>query len=195
VTEYHTELIYILAGGQSRRFGENKALVAISGEPLLVRLHRQMRQGGLQVTVVAQSTEDYATTAIATISDETPHGGPLAGIIAALKNAQNQGASWCYISSCDILEWRPEWQKALSECSLASPESQAIIMEGTPFRPFPGLYRTDLVRTAVLAWENGHRSIHRWFESLGAGISRCPVAPMQQPRAFNTPEELAKLLD
>ena len=75
---------FVLAGGQSSRMGEDKALVKFAGQPLIVRALGILREAGLQPSIAgarsnlgsfAQVVEDLATQA---------GQGPLAGICSAL---------------------------------------------------------------------------------------------------------------
>jgi len=51
----------VLAGGESRRFGSDKALARFRGEPLVQRLARTLRDAGFaQVMVAAKDVLKYA---------------------------------------------------------------------------------------------------------------------------------------
>lgn len=190
---------YILAGGQSRRFGENKAIVSISGEPLIVRLANQLASEGQDVTLVTQKASDYLAYGIPVMEDGVDNAGPLAGVIAALRASSQKGDEWCLISSCDILDWRKEWFPVLKGAVESSASALAAIFSGEEhggFRPFPGLYRSTLVGLAEEVWAEGVRSMrefHRRIESLGKA-EKCPLRPDLLPKTFNTRAELEQIL-
>ena len=190
---------YILAGGQSRRFGENKALVSISGEPLIVRLASQLASEGRDVTLVVQKATDYLAYGIPVIEDGVDQAGPLAGVVAALRASKGCGDEWCLISSCDILDWQKEWFPVLKGAVESSPSALAAIFLGEghgEFRPFPGLYRSMLVGLAEEVWAEGVRSMrefHRLIESQGK-VEKCPLRRNLLPKTFNTRAELEQIL-
>lgn len=75
----------VLAGGQSRRFGSDKALAQFDGQSLLVRAVDQL--SGWCEAVIVVGREDAPAPTI----PDWPHAdmGPLAGLAAALRHAQD----------------------------------------------------------------------------------------------------------
>lgn len=188
---------YLLAGGQSSRFGENKALVSVFGETLIVRLARQLASNGLDVTLVVQEVSEYAQWGIPSIEDGVPNSGPLAGVLAALRDADRLGIEWCFISSCDILDWRTQWGATLVSSIRSNPDAvAAVLSNGKPndFRPFPGLYRTLLWEFGSELWSEGVRSMREFHRRIDKKVEKCRVAADLLPESFNTPAELQRLL-
>jgi molybdopterin-guanine dinucleotide biosynthesis protein A len=73
---------FVLAGGQSSRMGEDKALVQFAGQPLVAHALETLRQAGLTVSLAGGG----ATLAhfAPLIEDSDPGLGPLGGVCAAL---------------------------------------------------------------------------------------------------------------
>ena len=193
------ESAYILAGGQSSRFGVNKALVSILGEPLIVRLANQLASDGLEMRLVAQKISDYESLGIPTIEDGQTNGGPMAGVLAALADCQRSSREWCFICSCDMLDWQPQWQVALTEAISLQPDCSAAVLSGEfddahTFRPFPGLYRASLLGIARDLWDEGVRSMRGFHGRIASEVRFCRTVAELLPRCFNTPEELAERL-
>lgn len=69
----------VLAGGQSSRMGQDKALLDIDGESLLMRSQRLLKELGAQSVAVCRNDG-----AASSIQDIYPDSGPLGGIHAAL---------------------------------------------------------------------------------------------------------------
>ena len=188
---------YILAGGQSSRFGENKALVSVFGEPLIVRLASQLVSDSMNVTLVVQNVEDYSAYGIPSIEDGLENSGPLAGVLAALRNSEGLGDEWCVITSCDILNWRTEWISALNSALNSTPDAEAVVFSGEKpesFQPFPGLYRTEILELGKELWNDGVRSMRKFHSRIGKKVVRCPLERILHPKTFNTQEELKELL-
>jgi molybdopterin-guanine dinucleotide biosynthesis protein A len=73
---------FVLAGGESRRMGRDKALVEFAGEPLVARAIGILREAGLEARIAgARATLDAFAPVVA---DAEPGRGPLGGICAAL---------------------------------------------------------------------------------------------------------------
>jgi molybdenum cofactor guanylyltransferase len=187
-------LAYILAGGRSSRFGSNKALVPIDGEPLILRLRRQMEQAGLTVSIVSQTTSDYSNLGVRTIRDGVPHAGPLVGMIAALQDCLMHGQAWCIVSCCDMLDWHKEWAIGLESARQATENAKLISLAGNSFLPFPCLVCTDLLGMAEKLMTSEKPSMKAFFARVGEFADRCKTPPERVPLGFNTPEELERLL-
>src|ERR1700733_13154641 len=76
---------FVLAGGQSTRMGQDKALLMLGGEPLVKRALSKLKQVCAEVAV-AGGTEALQRFGHV-ISDKNPGCGPLGGIVAALEQS------------------------------------------------------------------------------------------------------------
>ncbi len=74
----------ILAGGKSRRYGKNKALVDIDGIPLIQRVLGVMKSLFPSVILITNTPETYAFLDIPMYEDKIKGLGPLGGIFTAL---------------------------------------------------------------------------------------------------------------
>ena len=73
---------FVLAGGRSSRMGEDKALVRLGGQPLVVHALDILRGAGLTASLAGGSSALAAFAPL--VPDSQPGLGPLAGICAAL---------------------------------------------------------------------------------------------------------------
>lgn len=67
----------LLAGGQSSRMGQDKALLDWHGVPLIEHMHQLLEQAGAARVVVSGNRAGYAS-----VEDETPDLGPLGGLLS-----------------------------------------------------------------------------------------------------------------
>lgn len=81
---------FVLAGGESRRMGRDKALIEFAGEPLVVRALKILREAGLDARIAGGrgDLEQFAPV----VADAEPGRGPLGGICAALAASGEQRA-------------------------------------------------------------------------------------------------------
>jgi molybdenum cofactor guanylyltransferase len=75
---------FVLAGGQSRRMGRDKAQLTLAGQPLIVHSLSALRAAGL-APEIAGARSDLSRFA-PVIPDHSPDLGPLSGICAALES-------------------------------------------------------------------------------------------------------------
>ena len=88
----------ILAGGESRRMGKNKALLELDGKSLIERLVLAFEELFAEVFVVANDPAPYEAISSRIVPDLYPGLGPLAGIHSALRHARHE---WVFVSGCD----------------------------------------------------------------------------------------------
>jgi molybdopterin-guanine dinucleotide biosynthesis protein A len=77
---------FVLAGGQSSRMGQDKALIKFAGRPLVEHAVETLKQAGLSVAIAGARPEARASLEVfaRVIVDAEPRLGPLGGICAAL---------------------------------------------------------------------------------------------------------------
>jgi molybdopterin-guanine dinucleotide biosynthesis protein A len=83
----------VLAGGQSRRMGRDKAFLPIGGRPLIERTLDTLDRRFAQVLVVANDAEKFAHLGRVVTPDLRPGAGALAGIHAAVVRATGPSAA------------------------------------------------------------------------------------------------------
>jgi molybdopterin-guanine dinucleotide biosynthesis protein A len=93
----------ILAGGQSRRMGEDKSFLVLGGTPLIERAIDRLRpQVGQLILNVHQDTKELGAYGLPIVEDaDGDHQGPLAGLLASLRWAEAQGISWIATAAVD----------------------------------------------------------------------------------------------
>ncbi|MEX0886386.1 MAG: molybdenum cofactor guanylyltransferase [Phycisphaeraceae bacterium] len=179
---------YLLAGGQSRRFGSDKARAELDGVPLLVRLARELQPLTASVTVIAHTRDAYADLGLTTIADIQPGRGPLAGLHAALHHAEHP---WLLLASCDMLQCRPHWLAALAATRTAPAPAtiQAVAFRERYWHPFPGLYHRSLLPEVERRLAAGELRMQHLLTDVATAAPMPPDWP--EVAQANTPEDLA----
>lgn len=91
--------IVILAGGQSRRMGFNKALLEIDGKPLIRILSDRMRELPGQIVISSNDQDSYGFLDIPVVPDRFAGYGPLAGLHSAMLYRKS---SLYVLLACDL---------------------------------------------------------------------------------------------
>jgi len=106
----------ILAGGQSRRMGRDKAFLSTHGQTLLARQLQTVRAAGATELFISGRTDvDYSSYPAYIVRDRFPEAGPLAGLEAALAAATH---SRLLVLAVDLPEMPAGWlRQILSDCT------------------------------------------------------------------------------
>lgn len=131
--------VYILAGGQSSRFGSDKARAVLNGEPLILRVRRMLESHASCLTVVADQADKYADLNLRTIADLRPGLGPLAGLQTALNDLRD-GERWLLLCPCDAAVIRPGWISQLLDAREDKAAAVAFRDGLGRWQPMPALY-------------------------------------------------------
>ena len=111
----------ILAGGQSRRMGQNKAFLQLGDDPLIVHVIRRLRLVTDDLLLITNNHTEYAHLGLPMHSDILPDAGALGGIYTGLMHA-SQEAILCV--GCDSPFLQP---KLLSYLVSILGESDAVM--------------------------------------------------------------------
>jgi molybdenum cofactor guanylyltransferase len=146
----------VLAGGESRRFGKDKALAQFRGEPLIARVVRELRELGFaQVAIAAKDPDKYATAAPGAelLRDPHPNQTPLAGLAAGLRASRYPLVFACAADMPFAAD------AALIDALVAGIEAHdaAVPYAGGSLQPLCGLWRKDPCLRAAEALLAGPR--------------------------------------
>lgn len=164
----------VLAGGQSSRFGSDKALAVMAdGRTLLDHAVAGLAPHVAQVVICGRDDG---------LADRpAPDMGPLGGLNAALHHAQNHGYAGVLTTGCDM----PVYPAELPAMLIGE---QAAILKGQQLLGWwPASLAPEL--DAHLAADN-NRSIHGWLDRIGARVVDMPGQVLPN---INRPEDLAGL--
>lgn len=147
----------VLAGGESRRFGQDKALALLSGEPLLTHSARLIAPF---VDDVVLSRAEPVGDLIA-VGDRPGHGlGPLGGLCGTLHHAAAKGYDAVLTIGCDM----PLVDQALL-ARIAACDGAAFVMQAPTLGCWP-VALAELLEQHLLSCDD--RSLRRWGRMVGA---------------------------
>ncbi len=168
----------VLAGGQSRRFGTDKALAELGDRPLIAHAAAALEPYVETVVICGRAFSDY----VALADRPAPGLGPLGGLAAALRHAADHGFDAVLSIGCDM----PVLPAALVE---------ALVAIGAPVAvrtlPICGLWRaSDVARLDERLAESDDRSMRGWLAACGGRWFEGDIALDN----VNTPADLAALI-
>ncbi len=166
----------ILAGGQSRRLGRDKAVESVGGQPLIQRVIQRLSQVTAEIVVVVADQTQADRFALdqgqRLTEDLYPGKGALGGIFSGLTAAQQE---WGLVVACDmpflnldllrnlmsrregfdavvpVLEGRPEPTHALYSKACLLPMEQRLKADDLKISRFYDQVRVDYVNEEAIA--------------------------------------------
>ncbi|HXM13962.1 MAG TPA: molybdenum cofactor guanylyltransferase [Candidatus Eremiobacteraceae bacterium] len=163
---------YVLAGGGSRRFGRDKALVEFDGEPLIARLIRILQTATTAPVQIVGDAAKYSQIGVECVADRWPGEGPLGGIITALEatNASLAEDSWNLIIGCDMPFLTSEWLRHMAERAAAS-QVEVVVPESTyGLEPLCACWRASAAPTLTRAFESGVRRVTEAMKQMSMEV-------------------------
>jgi molybdopterin-guanine dinucleotide biosynthesis protein A len=151
---------YVLAGGGSTRFGQDKALVEFAGKPMLGHMIELLRGLAKNVKIVAPQGK-YTNFGAEIVEDRWPGEGPLGGIITALIHASrdNSAREWNFIVSCDMPFLTAEWITYLGERATKSAAQVVLPHSANGPEPLCAVWRTDAAAAIEDQFNKGVRKV------------------------------------
>jgi molybdenum cofactor guanylyltransferase len=145
----------ILAGGESRRFGADKAAARLGGRTLLEHAIARARP---QVDDLAISASNPAAAGPIAIPDGAPGQGPLSGVLASLRRAQARGFDMMATFPCDAPFFPANLVERL-RTGLGDDIDCAIAKRGPDHHYVFALWRTSCAESLADAFGDGLRSL------------------------------------
>ena len=186
-------LIYgiILAGGAGRRMGgADKALLPLSGRPLIAHVIDRFapQVAGLAISANGDPAR-FAGFGLPVLADEEPL-GPLSGILAGLRQAATRGATALVSVPCDSPFLPGDLVPQLCLAAEAAPSGLALVQAGGRDQGGFGLGAGGLTGALWAFLASGAKPKITDFAALH-GAARAVYAGDAAFRNLNTPADLA----
>ncbi|MEF2279795.1 molybdenum cofactor guanylyltransferase [Deinococcus sp. YIM 134068] len=185
----------VTAGGRSSRFGSDKALAMLEGQPLLHHVAASL--DGCQLRLLVAPPGRYTLPNWRDVPDTRPGEGPLAALEAVLIVVREEwGAGWVALAGVDMPRLTPGYWGTLA--AARTPESQAVLALDETERPQPlaALYHTELLPHVTAVLNAGERRLRAAADPTRTVFVSHAVIQSAAPDALrnvNTPADLAVL--
>ncbi|MGF1459964.1 MAG: molybdenum cofactor guanylyltransferase [Leptolyngbyaceae cyanobacterium] len=189
----------ILAGGRSQRMGQDKALLELSGRPLLRRTWDVAQALTTSVWIVTPHRDRYQPYLPPTaqwieevpVRPDEPGPGPLQAFAQALP--QVASADWILLLACDMPKLQAntlrQWSRNLSQLP---PTAIAYLPQTNQgWEPLCGFYRPSCGASMRTYLATGQRSFQAWLDQSHV----VPILPVPDEilTNCNTPEDWQSL--
>lgn len=183
----------VLAGGQSRRMGQDKARLMLHGEPLWRRQARQLQAAGATAVGIVRQREQPALELPPDLRlwhDAVIGAGPLAGLHAALSAGETE---WLAVLATDMPRIDAGWFRWLH--GYCRPGRGAMVQHADGrFEPLAAIYPRAALPEVARRLHAGPLSLQALAEALLAQgrLARVPLPAAESWRVanWNTPAEV-----
>jgi molybdopterin-guanine dinucleotide biosynthesis protein A len=144
----------ILAGGASRRMGQDKALIQIEGIRLLDYVYGKCQELFKEIIIVTNQPQQFIDYQTPVVGDEIPGAGSLGGLYTGLKRASND---YSFCVACDMPFLKPELIAYLIEKRLHN--DVVIPKTRAGFEPLHAIYSKRCIEPIKMLLERGEFQI------------------------------------
>jgi molybdopterin-guanine dinucleotide biosynthesis protein A len=172
--------IAIQAGGESRRMGQDKALMPFLGRNLLERVMKRVSSLGDDLFITTNYPSKYQAYGVPLYRDVMPGNGALGGLLTALSSAKNP---ILVVVACDM----PFVNRDILALAIDRLQSNrvdvAIPHSKKGYEPFHAVYRLETCLPAVkAALDSGERRLISWFPAVNVSPINEDVLLEYDPR-------------
>lgn len=180
---------FVLAGGQSRRMGRDKALLPFAGRPLIARAVDILRQAGLTAAVAGRRNDLAVYAPI--VEDRVQAQGPLGGVCAALEQMEGR---WGVFLPVDVPLLPADLIASLLRHARTTGSAVTIASVAASAQTFPAVLDRAVLPTLRGEIEAGRRACLFAFEkaaaALGQQVTVLPVEILAQAGQLAHPAAL-----
>lgn len=184
----------ILAGGESRRMGTNKALLKVGDSALIESVYRTLAAIFHEVILVTNTPEEYGFIPCRKVADIYPGAGSIAGLHAGLAASSTERV---FVTACDMPYLNPDLIKLLCNISLNADAVVPVNSDGLR-EPLHAVYATSVLNEIQKSIERDDKSILNLLDRIHTTLVT-PEVFQSIPGAeksfcnVNTPEEYDRI--
>ena len=193
--DHNNILPVVLAGGKSKRFGEDKSQVKLGRKILIDYILSELIDEFNEILIVANDPiKHLPSNKIKKIKDFKKDLGPLGGIFTAMKWAKDNNKSYKWIASfpSDTPFFKKNILNNFFE-KVNEKESELFFMTFNDKRHNVfGLWSTSLIDQLEKDLENGSRKVEKWANNIGVKTINMSFEKEDPFFNINTQEDLKK---
>ena len=188
----------VLAGGKSRRFGEDKSQVKLGGKLLIDYILSQIIDEFNEVLVVSNNLIEFKQSEkISLIKDFKKDLGPLGGVLTAMKWVKDNNKDYQWISTfpVDTPFFKNQILKDFFK-KINMKEGKLFFINSNDTRHnIFGLWSLDLMDKLEEDLDKGERKVEVWANSIGVKNINMKFENKDPFFNINTKEDLKKAIE
>lgn len=151
----------ILAGGESKRMGKDKATLKFSGDTLIKKTVDLFKTLFPEVIIISKKTDHLKDLGCEVIEDISPERGAMVGIVTAFNAAKSESI---FVAACDMPFLNKEVISYIIEEGSGF-DAALPVVEGKK-HPLHALYSRNCFDAMSFTLKNGRKSVNAFIDSL-----------------------------
>ena len=186
----------ILAGGKSRRFGEDKSKIKLGNKTLLEHVIDKVEKEFSELLIISNNQNFSFTSKKIFLVQDFIKGqlGPLIGVLSAMKwiELNKKNYKWIATFPCDTPFFDENLIDKIKNCSKNSDKKLFFLKSGGRRHNIFGLWSLELKDTLLEDIKNGQRKVEEWANQVGSEIIEIDDKSEYNFLNINTKEDLEK---
>jgi len=158
--------VILLAGGESSRFGSNKAFIELNNQLMVEKIVRKLNDYFNKIYLVVQNKDKYSFLKdVIIIEDLIPGIGPLGGLYTGLKYSDHDKN---YLTACDMPFLEANYIRYLKNY-----EKEYDVLVGKYngyYEPFASVYKKETLKAIERNLDLGKRKITDFYSEVNLKI-------------------------
>ena len=186
----------VLAGGKSKRFGDDKTLAKLGNKSLLDHTVEKIEKNFNEILIISNNETAVSNkkNVFSTKDLIEGHLGPLVGVLSAMewvkKNKKNY--NWIATFPCDTPFFDENLIDKIKNCPTNSSKKLFFLKSGARRHNIFGLWSLELKDILLEDINNGQRKVEEWANKIGSEIIEISDENEYNFLNINTKEDLEK---
>ena len=186
----------ILAGGKSKRFGDDKSTAKLGDKTLLDHSIEKIEKDFQEILIVTNKDTIISSkkNIFSTKDLIDGHLGPLVGVLSAMAWAQENKKKYDWVATfpCDTPFFDENLIGKIKNFPKRSEKKLFFLKCGSRRHNIFGLWSLELKQTLLEDINNGHRKVEEWANKVGSEIIEIDDKNEYNFLNINTKEDLEK---
>ena len=186
----------VLAGGKSKRFGDDKTTAKLGNKTLLNHTIEKIEQSFHEILIISNNETNVSNkkNVFSTKDLIEGHLGPLVGVLSAMEwiKKNNKNYNWIATFPCDTPFFDKNLIDKIKNCPKNSSKKLFFLKSGTRRHNIFGLWSLELKEILLEDINKGQRKVEEWANKIGSEIIEINDENDYNFLNINTKEDLEK---
>ena len=186
----------ILAGGQSKRFGEDKTIAKLGNKTLLDHIISKIEKNFNEILIIENKEKIFRNKKNIFSTKDVIQGylGPLVGVLSAMEwiKSNEKNYNWIATFPCDTPFFNQNLIDKIKNFPINSSKKLFFLKSGSKRHNIFGLWSLELKDILFKDISNGHRKVEEWANKIGPEIIEINEENDYNFLNINTKEDLQK---